>query len=181
MGFLSNIFGKKQEGKTKPDFQFYEKIIELIVVSNALKKTLKTNLKQAFEEPKSFYDDNYEFILSERGLTYPKDSLDTSKFVLIDIMEANGEMTEIDWKEEESEIRIYLNEIILAKNYDFAITYDDLYEKSRTDKIIKLIDEKELKPLGYSIVDLDIGSDSYVLTIVPSIIAEEVKMMFDKL
>ena len=181
MGLLSNIFGKKQNDKTKPDLVFYEKIIELIVVSDTLKDTLKTNLKQVFENPKSFYGDNDEFILSDRGLTYTNDSLQTSKFVLIDIMRDNDEMTEIDWKESESEIRVYMNEIITAKNYDFAITYDDLYEGLDTDKILKLINEQELEPQGYSIVILDIGSDSYIFTIVPSKDKKEVKEMFEKL
>ena len=181
MGLLSNILGKKQNDKTKPNLVFYEKIIELIVVSDTLKDTLKTNLKQAFEDPKSFYSDNDEFILSDRGLTYTNDSLQTSKFVLIDITQDNGEMTEIDWKESESEIRIYINEIRMAKNYDFEITYDELYEELDTDEILKLINEKELKPQGYSIAILDIGSDSYIFTIVPLKDEKEVKEMFEKL
>ena len=90
-------------------------------------------------------------------------------------------MAEVDWKEEESEIRIFLNEIGMAKNYGFTISEDDLYEGYDTGEIIKLIDEKELKEQGYSIEILDINSDCYVFTIVPLSDKHEVKAMFEKL
>ena len=186
MGFLSKLFGKEQNDKSKPenqkpaiaDITFYEKVIDRIAVSDELKNDLKRALKQAFEDPKSFYDDNNEFILSDRGLKYPKDTLLTAKFVLIDTLQDNGQMAEVDWKEEESEIRIAVNEILKAKEYDFALSYDDLYEDKDTDEIIQLIDQKELKPNGYSLALLDINSDSYVFTIVPLNEKNEVAEMF---
>ena len=181
MKFLKNLFGKKQNDGTNCDLAFYEKLIDLIVVSPTLQETLQINLKKAFEDPKSFYDDHNEFILSERGLTYPSDLSQTPKFVLIDLLEENGEMTEIDWKERESEIRLYLNQIRVAKKYNFSLVDDDLYTGFKTDKILRLIDEKELSPQGYSIAELDIGSDSHPLTIVPLEIVKEVKLMFQEL
>lgn len=181
MGFLSNIFGQKHNDKPNADLAFYEEVVDHIVISDALKNDLKVKLKQAFEDPKSFYDENNDFILSERGLSYPKDALLTPKFVLIDTLQDNGQMAEVDWKEEESEIRIFLNEIRMAKNYDFILSDDDLYEGHDTGEIIKLIDEKELKTKGYSIELLDINSDSYVFTIVPLNNKQEVKKMFEKL
>ena len=181
MGFLSSIFGQKKNEKLNPDLAFYEKVVSRIVISEALKSNLKTELKQAFEDPKSFYDYNEEFTFSERGLTYPKDALLTPKFVLIDTLQDNGEMAEVDWKEEECEVRTFLNEIRKAKNYDFKISHDDLYEGHDTGEIITLIDEKELKSQGYSIVLLDINSDSYVFTVVPLSDKKEVTMMFEKL
>jgi len=181
MGFLSNIFGQKQNDKPIPDLAFYEKVVDRIVISDTLKADLKIELKQAFEDPKSFYDDNNDFVLSERGLTYPKDALLTPKFVLIDTMHDNGEMAEADWKEEESEVRIFLNEIRMAKKYDFIISDDDLYEGHGTGEIINLIYERELMSQGYSIELLDINSDSYVFTVVPLKDKQEVKMMFEKL
>ena len=181
MGFFSNIFAQKQNDKLNHDLAFYEKIVSRIVNSETLKSDLKTELKRAFEDPKSFYDNKKDFTLSERGLTYPKDALLTPKFVLIDTLQDNGEMAEVDWKEEECEVRTSLNEIRTAKNYDFKISDDDLYEGHDTGEIITLIDEKELKSEGYSIVLLDINSDSYVFTIVPLSDKQEVKMMFEKL
>jgi hypothetical protein len=181
MGFLSSIFGQKQNDKPNPDLEFYERFIDRIVISEALKSDLNIKLKQAFEDPKSFYDHNGDFILSERGLTYAKDALLTPKFVLIDTLQDNGEMAEVDWKEEESVVRTFLNEIRLAKSYDFTISDDDLYEGIDTGEIITLIDEKELKSQGYAIVLLDINSDSYVFTVVPLSDKNEVKMMFEKL
>ncbi len=181
MGFLSKILGKNRNDKPNPDLAFYERVIDRIVISDTLKGDLKAELKQAFEDPKSFYDDNNDFILSERGLTYPKDTFLTPKFVFIDTLQDNGEMAEVDWREEESEIRIFLTEIRMAKNYDFTISDDDLYEGYDTGEIIKLIDDKELKNQGYSIELLGINSDSYVFTIVPLNDKQEVKMMFEKL
>jgi hypothetical protein len=181
MGFLSNIFGQKQNDKSNPDFAFYEEVVERIVISDTLKSDLKAELKQAFEDPKSFYDDNNEFILSNRGLTYPQDILLTPKFVLIDTLQDNGQMAEVDWKEEESEVRIFLNEIKMAKNYDFTLSDDDLYDGQDAGEIIQLIDEKELKSQGYSIELLDINSDSYVFTVIPLNNKQEVKKMFEKL
>lgn len=181
MGILSNFFGQKQNGKPGPNLALYEKVVNHIVVSDTLKKDVKTRLRQAFEDPESFYDDNNDYILSERGLTYPKDALSTPKFVLIDSLQDNGEMAEVDWKEEESEIRIFLNEIKMAKNLDFTISEDDLYEGYDTGEILKLINDKELQTQGYSIELLDINSDSYVFTVVPLCDRQEVKMLFEKL
>lgn len=180
MGFFSNIFGRKQIDKFIPDLAFYENVVDHIVISETLKSDLKANLKKAFEDPKSFYDHNNEFILY-RGLTYPQDTLLTAKFVLIDILEVNAQMAEVDWKEDESEIRLSLNEIRGSKNYDFTLSENDLYEGYSTGEIIKLIDEKELNIQGYSIEVLDINADSYVLTIVPLNNKQEVKLMFEKL
>ena len=79
MGFFSNLFGQKSKDETtsnatnqsladntKPDFALYEETVNHIVVSEALQKDLKIKLKQAFEDPKYFYDDDNDFILSER-------------------------------------------------------------------------------------------------------------------
>ncbi len=181
MGFLSNIFGQKQNEKPTPDLAFYEEVVDSIAFSDTLKDDLKARLKLAFEDPKSFYDDNNEFILSERGLTYPKDALLTPKFVLIDTLQNNGEMAEVDWKEEEIEVRIVLNEIRMAKNYEFTLSNDELYNGHDTGEIIQLINEKELKIQGYSIELLDINSDSYIFTIITLGDKQVVKMMFEKL
>ena len=181
MGFLSNFFGRKQNNRINPDLALYQEVVNHIVFSETLKSDLKANLKQAFEDPKSFYDDHNDYILSERGLRYPEDALLTPKFVLIDTLVDNGQMAEADWREEESEIRIYLNEIRLAKEFDFTLSDDELYEGYDTNEIIKLIDEKELSTQGYSIELLDINSDSYVFTIVTLNNKQEVKMLFEKL
>ena len=181
MSFLSNIFGERKKDNPEPGLSFYEAIVDLITVSNTLRSNLKAELKEAFEDPKSFYDDNNEFILSERGLSYPKDASVTPKYVLIDTLQDNGELAEVDWKEEESEIRILLTEISMAKEYDIRISNDDQYGDADTDKVLEYIEEKELKPQGYSIVFLDIDSDSFIFTIVPTPIEKEVKSMFEKI
>ena len=95
MGFLSNIFGRKQNDKSNPDLATYEEVVDRIVISDTLKHDLKVKLKQAFVDPKSFYDDHNDFMLSERVLTYPKDTLLTPKFVLIDTLQDHGQMAEV--------------------------------------------------------------------------------------
>ncbi len=190
MGLLSKLFGQhwRKSGsltngqvESAADLIFYEKIVDQIAVTDALKNDLKIALKQAFERPKSFYNDNNEFILVDRGLRYPKDASLTPKFVFIDILQSNGQMAEVGWREEESEIRIAVNEILKAKDYPFTIAYDDLYTGHGTDEIIRLIDKKELRPKGYALAILDIHSDSYVFTIVSLNEKEHVKEMFEAL
>lgn len=179
MGFFSNLFGQKGKGETtvnatdksldgntKPDFALYEETVNHIAVSETLQNDLKLKLKQAFEDPKSFYDDDNEFILSERGLTYPDDVALTPKFVLIDTMEDEDQMAEVDWKEDEDEIRFAINAILEAKNYA-TISNDVKYDDSETSDILNLINDNELRSAGYSLEILDIDSDSYVFTIVP--------------
>ena len=73
------------------------------MVSESLKTELNTKLKQAFENPESFYNETNDFILSERGLTYPQNVSLTSKFVLVDTLIANDHMTEVDWKSSEKD------------------------------------------------------------------------------
>ena len=172
MGLFSKLFGYKKNDKyskvTKPTFEIYEKLIDIIVVSETLQSELKIKIKEAFDNPKSFYNDTNGFILSERGLTFPKDTLLTPKFVLLDILQDNDQMIEVDWKEDEEEIRFALNKIIKAKNYNFTLGNNSIYDNNDTFEIIKLIDKKELNPFGFSLEILDIDSDSYVFTVIQS-------------
>lgn len=193
MGFFSNLFGQRSRDKTKPstsdksltnnpktDFALYEETVDHIVVSESLQSDLKLKLKQAFEDPRSFYDDDNEFILSERGLTYPDDVALTPKFVLIDTMEDEDQIAEVDWKEDEDEIRFAINRIMKAKNY--ATISDELkYAVLDTLEIIKKINHDELKPMGHSLEILDINSDSYVFTIIPIDKHRDVSELFLKL
>lgn len=193
MGLFSKLFGQKENKakellkkdnakpiavSIKPNFEFFEKVVDNIVVSETLQKDLKIKLKRAFENPKSFYDDNNEFILSERGLTFPQDTLLTPKFVFVDTLQENEQMAEVDWKEEEEEIRFAINAIIKAKNYNIKLSDGTKYDDNDTFEIIELIDKEELNPLGYSLQILDIDSDSYVFTIVPLEKQQEVETMF---
>ena len=89
MGLFAKLFQKKNKDVTTaentipvlntntPNLELYEKLVNIIVVSETLKADLKSNLKQAFESPKLFYDDQDDFILSERGLSFPEDTLTT--------------------------------------------------------------------------------------------------------
>ena len=193
MGLFSRLFGQKQNDKpvsqtdvknqpiglrSKPNLEFYENVVELIVVSETLKDELKTKLKQAFEKPKSFYDENKEFVLSKRGLTYPKDISLTPKFVLIDTLQDNNQMAEVDWKEKEEDIRLALNRIGEAKNYGFTLSDDSNYRDKDTFEIIELINKEEINPFGYSVEIIDINSDSYVFTVVSLSDQQEVATMF---
>ena len=193
MGFFSNLFGHKSKAETpsnatdkslsdntKPDFALYEETVNHIAVSEVLQKDLKIKLKQAFENPKSFYDDDSEFILSDRGLTYPADSALTPKFVLVDTMQDENQMAEIDWKEDEDEIRYAINRILKAKNFA-NISSEAKYDDSETFDILHLINDNELKLLGYSLEILDIDSDSYVFTIVPLEKHQDVATLFLRL
>jgi len=57
--------------------------------------------------------------LSERGLTFPDKANLTAKFVLVDTLIDNDQMAEVDWKEDEEEIRFAINCILNAKDYGF--------------------------------------------------------------
>lgn len=192
MGFFSKLFGKNQDTtksnnnsfsaeSVKPNLDFYENLVDKIAVSETLQNQLKVKIKQAFNDPKSFYDEDNEFILSDRGLTFPKDTLLTPKFVLIDTLQENDQMAEVDWKEEEEEVRFALNRIGKAKNYNFKLPDDAIYEENDTFEVIKLINNKELKPLGFSLEILDINSDSYVFTVVLLSNQQEITMLFNQL
>ena len=165
-----------------PSIELYEDIISSIVVSEALKNELTIKIKQAFEEPEIFYDPEGKCILSERGINYSNEGKLTPKFVLIDTLIDNDQMIEVDWKEDEEDVRYGLNKIIESKGYGFQISEDSLYEEDdETFEIIYSISDEELQPLGYSIEMIDINSDSHVLTIIPLGIQEVVKGLFEKL
>jgi len=188
MGFFSKLFRQKAIDKNEPlplntptDLQHYQQITEVVVVSEALKNELKQKLKQAFENPKSFYDSDNEFILSERGLTFPAKANLTAKFVLVDTLIDNDQMAEVDWKEDEEEVRFAINRILKAKNYGVALADECKYEDNETFEILEEIDTQELKPKGFSLEILDIDSDSYVFTIVPLTNHEEVSKMFNQI
>lgn len=195
MNFFSKLFGqnpkKESQSKTESmvtspiptnqvDYAFYAELVGAITESDALKADLKSKLKKAFDDPKSFFDEHDEFSLSSRGLTYPADVAKTQKFVLIDTLIENDQMAEVDWKEAEDEIRFTINRILKVKNYDFHLSEEDKYEES-TFEIIESINSDELLQAGYSLEILDIDSDSYVFTIVPLSKQKEVTRMFEKL
>lgn len=180
MGFFSKLFGSRdnkhplpansnvpQATATKPDYKLYETLSTTLVDDEALRKTLQQQLKKAFEAPESFFDAAGEFILSDRGLTYPAALPLAPKFVLVDTLMEHDLMTEIDWKSDEEEIRFAINRIIKSKDYPFALTEEDRYEGMDTYETIAQINDKELQIAGYSLEILDIDSDSYVFTIVP--------------
>lgn len=101
MGLFAKLLGRKNKDiavadntksvlqRTVPNLELYTQLVNNIVVSETLKSQLRTNLKLAFENPKVFYDEHNAFILSERGLTFPDDTLLTPKFVLIDTLIGN--------------------------------------------------------------------------------------------
>jgi uncharacterized protein involved in tolerance to divalent cations len=187
MGFFSNLFGHKSEaknhsilGQSKPDFELYEKVIDSIVETEILNTDLKTKIKQSIEDPKSFYNYKNDFILSERGLTYPKDKSLTSKFVLVDSLIEARQMTEVDWKEDEEEVRLWINEIAKTKDFKLNLSTEKKYG-NETLEVIQSIDKYELRPLSYAIEILDIDSDSYVFTIIPLDRQNEVQQLFAKL
>ncbi|GEM_PF-1223335 len=193
MGFLSNLFGRKKSGipsvggesqiltQTGASMEVYQKAVELVAVGNSFKTELISKLEQAFVDPGSFYDEYKEFTLSERGLSYPKDSKVTPKFVFIDTLIENGQMAEVDWKEAEEEIRFSIAEIIKAKEYPIIFAVEDQFEEEDTYTVINKINQKELLPEGYSLQILDIQSDCYVFTVVPLNRQKEVKGLFDQI
>lgn len=186
MGLFSKLFGQKNQDEKaqnvtdQPNLKTYENVVHQIVVSESLQNDLKLKLKQAFENPNSFYDDNDEFILSDRGLTFPDDTALTPKFVLIDTLIDHDQMAEIDWKEDESEIRLAINKILKAKNYT-TVSEELQYDNLDTSEIINKISDNELKPMRYSLEILDIDSDSYVFTVVPLEKQQVVSALFSKL
>jgi len=192
MGLFSKLFGQKnQDGKAQsvtdksfadkqPDVKTYENVVHQIVVSEFLQTNLKLKLKQAFEDPRSFYDENDEFILSDRGLTFPDDTTLTPKFVLIDTLQDQHQMAEIDWKEDEGEIRFAINRIMKVKNYT-TVSEELKYDSLDTSEVLAKINDDELKPMDYSLEILDIDSDSYVFTVVPLEKHHEVAALFFKL
>ena len=169
---------KHDANTTEIDFNFYEKLVDCIAVSETLKSTLKTKLKQSFESPRTFYNEDGEFLLSERGLTYPENKSLTSKFVLIDTMIEGNEMIEVDWKEEEEEVRSAIKIILKTKGYKNEFSELNKFENEDTFEILQLINSKELNLSGYSLEIIDIDSDSYVFTVVPLNKHDETKAMF---
>jgi hypothetical protein len=194
MGLFSKLFGGKQkiesgnEIPAKPgtlqsgliDLQFYEHVVDHIADSKELQEELKAMLKQAFDNPRSFYNASGDFILSERGLTYPGHSHLTRKFVLVDKMISAGQMIEVDWKEQETEIRHWIIAIAKKKGYDLPLSIENKYGRD-TFQVLCLINDKELEPMQYCLEILDIDSDSYVFTIVPLDKKQLVRNFFDKL
>lgn len=162
------------------DISFYQDLVGQIAVSEELQMELRAILKQAFDDPKSFYNESGDFILSERGLTYSIHSGLTAKFVLVDKMIAAKQMMEVDWKEAEKEIRIWILEMAKAKGYDLPLSTEKRYTVD-TFETIFFISDKELEPMGYCLEILDIDSDSYVITIVPLEKQQMVHDMFEKL
>ncbi len=190
MGFFSKLFGQSNNDKIEthqlknaapPDFEFYEKLVDSIAVSEPLKADLKLKLKLSFDHPKAYYNNENEFILSERGLTYPESVSLTSKFVLVDTLLESNQMMEVDWKEEEEEVRYAVNKILETKAFNISISEECKNDEDDTLEILQLINSVELKPLGYALQILDIDSDSYVFTIVPLSLQAEVEAMFARL
>lgn len=194
MNFFSKLFGSRnpkrplpetnkvpQAAATGPDYKFYESLATVLVSNNELRSALLQQLKKAMDTPEAFFDTDGEFILSDRGLTYPKALPLVPKFVLVDTLMEHDLMAEVDWKSAEDEVRFSINQILKAKGYDFSIAEEDGYEGKDTYETIAQINDNELQAAGYSLEILDIDSDSYVFTIVPATQQASVAALFDRL
>lgn len=194
MGFFSKLFGSRDHKQsltatnspakasaTKPDYTFYETVATALVNKTEWRTALLQQLKKAFENPESFFDNDGEFILSNRGLTYPEALPLVSKFVLVDTLIEHNLMAEVDWKSEEAEVRFAVNRILKAKGYPFSLTEEDRYEGKHTYETIERINDRELQTAGYNLEILDIDSDSYVFTIVAADQQITVAAMFTRL
>jgi hypothetical protein len=186
MGFFSSFFGRRERQSSDTarqptaELPAYNQLINSIVSPENLQSKLLTDVTRAFEAPQSFYEAT-EYVLAQRGLTYPQDAALTPKFVFIDTLIDHQQMAEVDWKEAEDEIRAQIRQIMAAKQFPISIASEEQYENKPTHEIIELIDEQELTPIGYSLQVLDIHSDSYVFTIVPLSQAEEIAALFAQL
>ncbi len=194
MSFFSNLFGSRdhkrtssemnkvpQAAATKPDYIFYETLATVLVSNDELRTTLLQQLKKAMDTPEAFFDTDGAFILSDRGLTYPKALPLVPKFVLVDTLMEHDLMAEVDWKSAGDEVRFSINQILKAKGYSFSIAGEDGYEGKDTYETIAQINDNELQTAGYSLEILDIDSDSYVFTIVPTTQQASVAALFDRL
>lgn len=165
--------------KPKPiDLALYSKVIDSIAISENVQNELKAKVKQAVSNPRSFYDHKGNYCPSERGLTYPKDAAKTAKFVLVDTLIENGQVAEVDWREEEAEVRFSINQILQAKHYELIVSQDTVFVKGGdTLDMITDINDEELALAGYSLQLININSDSYVFTIVLGSQSEEVRQL----
>ena len=178
MSFFSNWFGPKKK-KDQPDFAFYENVIHTIAVSETLKDKLLRKVRQAFDHPESFFDEKGEYLLAARGLSLKAHKALLPKIAFVDILLNHNEMAEVDWKETEQEVRYWIIALLAAKNYPGSLSNEEKYGRNvHTGEVLDLINQNELKPLGYALEILDIDSDSYVFTIVPLHRQEEVQEMF---
>jgi hypothetical protein len=194
MGFFSNFFSKREQhpsaAQPQPaaradgptaELSVYNQLVTAIVFSDTLRRETLARVTRAFEAPRSFYDENARYVLAERGLYYPQSAALTAKLVFIDTLMEHQQMAEVDWKEDEAEIRACIRMIMQAKQFLISIAAEEQYSDEYTHEVIELIDEDELMPAGYSLQMLDINSDSYVFTIVPLTQAETVAALFAKL
>jgi hypothetical protein len=159
----------------------YNQLIDQLVAEPALRATIYAAVARAFANPQSFYDEHQKYTLAIRGLTFAKHAALTPKFVFIDTLCAHNLMAEVDWKEEEGEIRQQVRAIMQARQYHVVISAEEQYEDEPTYEVIYLLDHEELGPDGYSLQTLDIQSDSYVFTIVRRQEATRVQELFRQL
>lgn len=194
MKLLSRLFKQQSQKATAPEEQnipennagnkqvslaLYEELIDDIVTRPERKERLKQLITKAFSQPKSFFDEDNDFILSDRGLTYPEHIALTPKFVLVDKMMEDFQMAEVDWKEEEETIRCSIDSIIKAKEYPISFSLNGRYESLDPDNILQQISSLELKPQGYVLTVIDIDADSYVFTVIPAHLENRVRSIFN--
>lgn len=194
MGWFSRLFGlDRNEGSnvkssppptassSPPDYEYYLGVVDSVVVSDSLKSALRESLKRAFDDPGSLYEDGGDFNLSERGLTYPADAGLTPKFVFVDSLLDHDEMTEVDWKAEEGDVRFALNHVLKARDCGLQLSLDERYDDADTYEALEKIDEAELRPSGFALALLDHNGDSYLITVVSLDRQQEIEAMFDRL
>lgn len=194
MGWFSRFFGLDRNGENKPqpsspptapltppDLEYYLGVVDSVVVSDSLMSALRESLERAFDDPGSIYEDGGDFNLSERGLTYPADAGLTPKYVFVDSLLDRDEMSELDWKAEEGDVRFALNHVLKARACGLQLSLDEQYDDADTYEVLEKIDEAELRPSGWALAFLDHDGDSYLITVVPLDRQQEIEAMFDRL
>ena len=123
--------------------------------------------------------ERYQLYYQDKTKVYPYRGMneDTPKelirwFAMIDILQEHGYAEEIDWKESAKDIADSLNRVKKKTGIQIDTGMDlsfldgnETIETLETDRILNLIGNNTVKQ-GYSLTNIDVDSDSYVICLV---------------
>ena len=140
----------------------YRELLEIVVADSGYVEFAFDKLESVAENPQ-----NYEDVF----LRLPEVGTDLIWLQLIDFLIENNYAFEVDWKAYYTEVKTGIEGLFQKKGISIILEQDeDLYDLDAEIYFPKI--NQLLFNTGFSIINLDIDSDSYVITLVSESQAE---------
>ncbi|TVY02070.1 DUF6630 family protein [Cohnella terricola] len=145
-------------------------------LSHDIEAIIREEITSAVDQPTDYYVNNKDR-LEERGIEEPNKEM--IWIALVNLLIENDLAFEIDWKETGIYVCDVVEGLLDRKKLpivDWEELEDESFNKMPSDQFLVEV-AKKLRSANLALAHMDIGSDSYVLIVVPTADMSEIKRL----